>query len=57
MVTLKRATMQDAELIWRMRVAAFTGLLAKYQDLDTNPGTPPSTKCSGILRSRKPTFT
>ena len=44
MVTLKRATVHDAELIWRMQVAAFTGLLAKYQDLDTTPGNEPLDK-------------
>lgn len=57
MVTLKRATVHDAELIWRMQRKAFAALLARYQDYDTNPGTSPSTKCSGILRSRKPTST
>ena len=44
MVTLKRATVHDAELIWRMQAAAFTGLLAKYQDLHTNPGNEPLDK-------------
>lgn len=44
MVTLKRATVHDAELIYRMQRKAFAGLLAKYQDLDTNPGNEPFDK-------------
>ena len=44
MITLMRATMQDAERIWRMQREAFAGLVAKYQDFDTNPGSEPLSK-------------
>ncbi len=43
-ITLVRATMNDAETIWRMQRAAFAGLLEKYQDFDTNPGNEPLEK-------------
>lgn len=44
MITLMRATMQDAERIWRMQREAFAELMAKYQDFDTNPGSEPLSK-------------
>ena len=44
MITLTRATMQDAERIWRMQREAFAELVAKYQDFDTNPGSEPLSK-------------
>lgn len=37
-VQLIRATVEDAEVIWRMQRAAFAELLERYQDFDTNPG-------------------
>lgn len=43
-ITLVRATMNDAETIWLMQRAAFAGLLEKYQDFDTNPGNEPLEK-------------
>ena len=49
MVTLKRATMQDAELIYRMQREAFAALLARYQDYDTNPGNEPLSKAQQRL--------
>ncbi len=37
-ITLVRAGLEDARALWQMQVEAFSGLLAKYQDFDTNPG-------------------
>lgn len=37
-ITLKKATRDDIKIIWEMQVEAFTELLDKYQDFDTNPG-------------------
>lgn len=36
-IELVLATEKDAELIWKMQVEAFSGLLLKYQDMETNP--------------------
>lgn len=36
-VTLKKAVREDMETIWRMQTEAFSELLDKYQDFDTNP--------------------
>lgn len=36
-ITLIRAGLEYAELIWKMQVEAFTGLLAKYEDYDLSP--------------------
>ena len=36
-VTLKRASIDDAEEIWQMQKLAFAELLERYQDYDTNP--------------------
>ena len=33
-VSLRQATIEDAEIIWKMQVEAFTDLLEKYQDYD-----------------------
>ena len=43
-IELIRATMADAEEIWRMQRIAFADLLARYQDYDTNPGSEPLEK-------------
>jgi len=43
-VELFRASMEDAEVIWQMQRIAFSDLLAKYQDFDTNPGNEPLEK-------------
>lgn len=40
-IHLKRATIDDAELIWKMQIESFAELLHKYQDFDTNPGNEP----------------
>ena len=37
-VELKAAERGDMELVWKMQVEAFSGLLQKYKDHDTNPG-------------------
>ena len=36
---LVRANIQDAENIWKMQIAAFSDLYAKYQDPETSPAT------------------
>ena len=38
-ITLKKATREDIETIWKMQVEAFTELLDKYQDFDMSPAT------------------
>lgn len=43
-IRLVRAGMADAELIFQIQKEAFAGLLAKYQDMDTNPGNEPLEK-------------
>ena len=43
-VELVRASMEDAETIWRMQRIAFAELLERYQDFDTNPGNEPLEK-------------
>ena len=43
-VELVRASVQDAETIWRMQRIAFAELLERYQDFDTNPGNEPLEK-------------
>lgn len=37
-VSLVRACMEEADMIWRMQRIAFAELLAKDHDDDTNPG-------------------
>lgn len=36
---LIRANIQDAENLWKMQIAAFQDLYAKYQDPETSPAT------------------
>lgn len=43
-VTLIRASLEDADTIWRMQRIAFAELLERYQDIDTNPGSEPLEK-------------
>lgn len=38
-ITLVRATIQDAENLWKMQIVAFQDLYAKYQDPETSPAT------------------
>ena len=47
-LSLRRASLNDAELIWKMQIRSFQELLAKYQDMDTSPGNEPLSKV--ILR-------
>ena len=35
---LRAIVREDIETVWRMQVEAFSDLLEKYQDYDTNPG-------------------
>lgn len=46
---LKRAGIQDAERIWRMQTAAFSELLARYEDYETSPGAEPCEKVEARL--------
>ena len=39
LVGLRQATLEDAEVIWKMQVDAFTDLLEKDQDYDISPAT------------------
>ncbi len=43
-VTLKPASREDMRTIWEMQTEAFSGLLEKYRDYDTNPGAEPFEK-------------
>ena len=43
-INLVRATTNEAQLIHQMQIKAFTSLLNKYQDMDTNPGNEPIEK-------------
>lgn len=47
---LIRACVDDAELIWNMQMKAFEELLAKYQDMETNPGNEPVEKVVSRLK-------
>lgn len=38
-IRLVRATIDDAEFIWKMQVDSFMSLYEKYQDTDTSPAT------------------
>lgn len=38
-ITLREATREDIDTIWKMQVEAFSDLLDKYQDFDTSPAT------------------
>ena len=50
LITLKRASIDDAEEIWRMQKLAFAELLEKYQDYDTNPA------CETLERVREKVY-
>ncbi len=43
-IVLRRAHMNDAEMIWKMQRESFAGLLEKYQDFETSPGAEPLDK-------------
>lgn len=40
-ISLYRATLNDAPIIWQMQRESFASLLEKYQDMDTNPANEP----------------
>jgi len=40
-VTLEKVTSDTIETVWKMQIEAFSGLLEKYQDVETNPGAEP----------------
>ncbi len=41
-VRLARASVKDAEALWKMQVASFAAMLEKYQDYETNPASEPA---------------
>lgn len=49
---LIRAQVQDAERIWKMQIAAFSELYAKYKDTETSPATEPLEKV--MMRLEQP---
>lgn len=49
---LNRAQVQDAERIWKMQIAAFSELYAKYEDTETSPATEHLEKV--IMRLKQP---
>lgn len=53
-LTLVRASLADAALIWEMQKKAFAPLLDKYQDADTNPAAEPIDK---VIMRLKQSFT
>ena len=48
-VTLRRATMDDAQLLWDMQRAAFRALYERYRDEETSPYTEPLEKTRARL--------
>ena len=48
-ITLVRANIQDAENLWKMQIAAFQDLYAKYQDPETSPATETLEKHTTII--------
>lgn len=50
-IQLIRASMKDAETIWRMQQEAFAFLLERYQDYDTNPASEPLEKVQRRIAS------
>lgn len=51
-INLIRATLSDAEIIWKMQKAAFAELLNKYKDFETNPANEPLEKVK--IRLKQP---
>ncbi|MBO5707195.1 MAG: hypothetical protein J6S05_09430 [Bacteroidaceae bacterium] len=51
-ITLVRATIQDAENLWKMQIVAFQDLYAKYKDIETSPSTEPLEKV--VMRLEQP---
>ena len=48
-IELIRASVNDAEFIWKMQVKSFAELYEKYQDHDTSPATEPMEKVAARL--------
>ena len=55
-VSLRQATIEDAEIIWKMQVEAFTDLLEKYQDYDISPATESFEKIKGKFKQLWTTY-
>lgn len=51
-VELVRATIADAQELWRMQKDGFAALLEKYQDFETNPAAEPIEKT--LMRLQQP---
>ena len=49
LVELKRASVNDAETIWRMQKEAFAELLEKYRDYDISPANEPMERVEARL--------
>ena len=43
-VTLRPAAREDLRTLWHMQIEAFSGLLERYRDYETNPGAEPFEK-------------
>ena len=44
MIHLSRASVSDAEQLWKMQIESFSALLEKYQDFETSPANEPLEK-------------
>lgn len=53
---LVKASVEDAELIWKMQVRAFADLLARYQDYETNPANEPIARVAERLEQPETFF-
>ena len=51
-ILLIRISAQDAEKLWKMQIAAFQDLYAKYKDTETSPATEPFEKI--VMRLEQP---
>lgn len=51
-ILLIRISAQDAEKLWKMQIAAFEDLYAKYKDTETSPATEPLEKV--VMRLEQP---
>lgn len=51
-IQLIRISAQDAEKLWKMQIAAFQDLYAKYKDTETSPATEPLEKV--VMRLEQP---
>ena len=51
-IELARATIEDAETLWKMQLESFAPLLERYQDLDTSPANEPVERVRWRLEQR-----